>query len=58
MRQVSPVSVSAVIGHRDGTERIVLVRLASAQESYISPEAVKYTFYTEWDEIEVLEEDS
>lgn len=48
----------APIRHRDGTERIVLVKLASAQESYISPEAVKYTFYTEWEEIEVLEEDS
>lgn len=48
----------APIKYRDGTERIVMVKLASAQESYMSPEGIKYTFYTEWDEMEILEEKS
>ena len=43
------------VKHRDGTEQIVLVNLASEQESYFSPEGVQYTFYTEWDDMEIQE---
>ncbi len=43
------------VKHRDGTEQIVVISLSSAQESYSSPEGVQYTFYTEWEDMEIRE---